>query len=201
MSDLNAITVADPDPDMLESPAEARVRDELLPHGDNPWNIQKGEPIRWFILFQRYYLTQTGRRSIRAAYRQYVEIEKPERLEARGGHHYNATPRNWLRMARDWKWQDRANQFDLACGDIITDHVQMAFEMLREAAPDAAAALVASLDNPRTRVQGAKEILDRIGLPSTSRHESVSVRITADDIKNAAKDAAEWENQMFEQSG
>lgn len=100
-----------------------------------------------------------------------------------------------------YNWRERAAAYDAACSLIVIDTVALALETLRDASVEAAEALIEALQNPKTKVQAAKEILNRIGIPATERRETVSVRVTADDIKRAREEATEWESTTFETNG
>jgi hypothetical protein len=68
------------------------------------------------------------------------------------------------------RWENKA-QLDEAVRLLLSDAVEHAAEVLREAAPAAARALTDAVRDKRQRVQAATAILDRVGLSTTQKHE------------------------------
>lgn len=188
----------DADGDQASVPAPGPVQAEEPAHDVNdlivsgkPWSQMEGEPHKWYTRFIRYYLAMGPSRTVKGANREFLRVEQNRAVD------YAATPRTWLHIFYKWEWKRRAEAFDQEQNEVTVDTVMMALDILREAAPDAAEALIDGLANARTRVSAAREILDRIGLPAVQRHESVSVRVNADDIRKAREEARDWENQTF----
>lgn len=72
------------------------------------WDRQPGEPGRWYDRFVRYYLRAEGERTLLGAYRQWQDVERPEK--ARKGQH---VPGCWKDRAEEWAWQGRAEEYDV----------------------------------------------------------------------------------------
>lgn len=173
----------------------------IMPNGDvleqKAWDQLPGEPDKWFLKFQRYYITLGVERTVKKACEAFCAEERPERLDpATGKLPYPATPRAWSENAFKWRWKDRAMAFDRYSNNQILDTVQFALSILKDSAPDAAEALVEALSVPRTRVSAAKEILDRIGLPAVKRVESIGMQVTPDDVQKAREELEEWKRSQ-----
>jgi hypothetical protein len=162
-----------------------------------PQQLQ-GEPDAWYYKFLKYFVNAGAGRSVASAYREYCRAEHPERFDETGR---VDTPRNWAAVARQFGWRERASDYDRAYSLLAVDSVALALEILRDAAPDAAEALVTSLDNPKYKVAAAREILDRTGVPRKTVQETVSMRITPEDLRKAREEAAEWEKKTYEVNG
>lgn len=156
------------------------------------------EPDAWYFKFLKFFLNAGAGRSVAGAYREYCRSEHPERLDDKGK---VATPRVWAAVARQYEWRERAAEYDRHYALISVDSVSLAVEILRDAAPDAAEALIESLQNPKYKVSAAREILDRIGVPRKTVQESVSMKITPEDLRKAREEAEDWEKKQFGMSG
>lgn len=155
------------------------------------------ESDAWYYKFLKYFVNAGAGRSVAQAYRNYCLAEHPERLE----NGRVDTPRNWAAMARQYGWRERASQYDRQYATLTVDSVALAVEILRDAAPDAAEALVQSLENPKYKVSAAREVLDRIGVPRKTVQETVSMKITPEDLRKAREEAEDWEKKTFEANG
>src|SRR4030042_558968 len=144
------------------------------------------EPDAWYYKFLKYFVNAGAGRSVAAAYRDYCRIEHPNRLD--DNDRVN-TPRIWAAMAKQYGWRERSSEYDRQYAKLTVDSVALAIEILRDAAPDAAVALVTSLDSPKTRVSAAREILDRVGVPRKTVQETVSMKITPEDLRKAREEA------------
>ena len=160
-----------------------------------------GESDAWYFKFLRFFVNAGAGRSVAGAYREYCKSEHPDRLGDNGKITAQHTPRNWAAMARQFGWRERASEYDRHYTGLAIDSVALALEILRDIAPDAALALVDSLENPKTRVAAAREILDRAGVPRKTVQETVSMRITPEDLRKAREEADDWEKKTFEVSG
>lgn len=157
-----------------------------------------GETDAWYFKFLRFFVNVGAGRSVAGAYREYCKSEHPQRLDEDGKVH---TPRVWAAMAKQFNWRERASDYDRQHTFLAVDSVALALEILRDIAPDAALALVEALDNPKTKVAAAREILDRAGVPRKTVQETVSMKITPEDLRKAREEASEWERKTFEVSG
>lgn len=174
---------------------------------DEVWTYDKleDEPLHWYEVFKRYYMLTGLSRSVRKAYVQYLENEKPDsdqlsramrdKIGHRTGHY-------WYDIALKYFWKERANAWDLERTDEFKKEVQEARILLMGLTPEAVAALESALQETRSRVQAAKEILDRAGVPATTRVDvDATIQLTADEMAAAKDEATEWENSMLEESG
>ncbi len=181
---------------MSEEKLPVIIENGVIVQGD-PWDQLPGEPDRWFLMFQRYYIPQGIRRTIKGAVEAYCAAERPHRLDPKTGKlPYAGTPRAWSENAFKWNWKERAIAWDKQTNSEMLDTVQFALSILKDAAPDAAEALVEALASPRTRVSAAKEILDRTGLPAVKRVESIGMSITPDDVQKAREELDEWKKSQ-----
>ena len=163
-----------------------------------PWLQVDKEPIFWYRRFMTYYLPLGPNRNLTRAYLKWMETEKPEQAaRKKASRAFINTGREWSVMARDWKWRERAESFDLHCSSEIFGYVDQARTTLMKAANDAANALIANLANPRLGVAAAKEILDRVGLPSTHLIGVGKIEpYSADELRKAEEDVANWEKNI-----
>lgn len=74
------------------------------------WEIQPGEPSKWFVRFQ-HYLELGAKRSLLAVYRAEVEEES-----ARSGgiqrDRAKSVPSSWRKASGDWHWEERAAAYE-----------------------------------------------------------------------------------------
>lgn len=163
-----------------------------------PWIQMDDEPDMWYRRFMMYYLTLGPTRNLTRAFIKYLETEQPDAATlVRADSKFVNISRAWSSTARQWKWRERAEAFDLHSSTEIFAYVDRARDTLLKNADEAAQALVKNLTNPRLAVAAAKEILDRAGLPGThlvgvSRVEPY----TADDLRKAETEVADWERQI-----
>jgi hypothetical protein len=75
----------------------------------SPWQQVEGEPAGAFTRFQ-VYLSLGPARSLRAAYRQYLEGNG---RQPKGNKKQHRLPGCWGKDAARWNWQARARAFDL----------------------------------------------------------------------------------------
>jgi len=155
------------------------------------WDQMAAEPDKWFVIFQKYFLPLGPGRSVRQAYKVWQE----DHGKTQGPK--DRPTRWWLQMANRWEWRLRAFDYDKHLNQRTMNVAELAIDMLQDVAVDAVEALASALDNPRTRVAAAKEILDRAGVPALKRTEKVSVTLTGEDIRRAKDDADEWEKKQF----
>jgi len=162
------------------------------------WEIQPDEPKRWYNIFVQYYLTQGLGRSVARAYRQFIADDKNiTEAEAK----LEPIEKHWVDMAAKWQWRKRSEAYDDYLTEMAMHTVAQAGLELRLSAFKAVQTLVLSLVSEKYGVMAAKEILDRAGLPATTRQEIESnVKVTADELTQAAEDAEEWEQKTYEES-
>lgn len=165
---------------------------------DDIWEIQDGEPTRWYHIFVQYYLTQGLGRSVTRAFRLFVQADKDiSEAEAR----LEKVDSHWHEISAVWDWKKRAEAYDDHLTELAFRTVEQAGVELRLNAIKAVQALILSLPHERYGVMAAKEILDRAGLPATSRQEiESSVKLTADELTKAAEDVEEWEQTKYDKS-
>lgn len=165
-----------------------------------PWDRQEREPSRWYLIFIKYFIGMGINRSLRKAYLKQKQEESEEAYEkaiaTRG------CPNVWYQMATRWNWKERAEAWDEEQTLLAITAVEEAAKKLRLLAPSAVEALALSLASEKYRVQAAKEILDRGGLPSVSKQEvQKTIEMRAEDIEEALKDVDEWEEKTFNGNG
>jgi len=163
-----------------------------------PWLQVDDEPIMWYRRFMMYYLPLGPNRNLTRAYFKWLETEKPEQAaKMKATRAFVNTSRNWSVQARTWKWRERAEAFDLHCSSEIFGYVDQARETLMKSANEAAEALVSNLTSPRLGVSAAKEILDRVGLPSTHLVGVGKIDpYSADELHRAEREVADWEKEI-----
>jgi hypothetical protein len=165
------------------------------------WDRQPGEPKRWFLRFQRYYLYRGLARSVRRAYAAFLQENYPSKADdlLASGQAYHV----WLQAAKEFSWRQRAEAWDEYRNDELRREVLQASRFLMENALKAVEALVNALVSPRLTVVAANSILDRVGLPSVSRQELLSAQlpVSADDLGQMKDVVRAWEQSTLEKSG
>jgi len=163
-----------------------------------PWLQVEEEPIYWYRRFMTYYLPLGPNRNLTRAYFKWLEVEKPEQAaKKKATRAFINTSQEWSQHARLWKWRERAESFDLHCSSEIFGYIDQARETLMKSANEAAMALIENLKNPRLGVQAAKEILDRVGLPSTHLIGVGKIEpYSADELRKAEEEVANWERNI-----
>lgn len=161
-----------------------------------PWAIWPEEPEESFNWFANYYLLLGPSRSLRKAFMTWLGENEPEKLE-----HYLARPgmsssQTWSKMCKKWNWRQRARDYDRDQLLEARSVVEEARRVLFESANEAALALQTALKDPRMKVAAAKEILNRVGLPSVSEVNVNARAFTSDEYNQAAEEVAEWEKQL-----
>lgn len=163
------------------------------------WNRQPSEPARWYQIFVKYYLAMGLRRSISGAYSRFLAEADPQEHEKHIASGYGNVPSTWRGMATRWSWRERAEAYEEDQTALVQAAVDEASRMLRLEAPHAVRALITALDEQRNRVPAANAILDRAGLPATTRQEIAGgMLISADDLATARKEMEEWESQRLQ---
>jgi hypothetical protein len=157
-----------------------------------PWDRMEGEPGTWYRSFRRYYITLGYLRTIRGAYLDFLK-DVGDQAEAE----YARTPDEWYVMANQWNWKARADAWDDHIADSAVTAVEEAAIRLKLATVNAVDTLISALTgSERYRVNAAKEILDRGGLPATVRQEQVTnLSFTADDLARAKDELKQWEQE------
>ena len=92
--------------------------EELEIQEKEPWEQMNGEPHRWFNLFNEYRLLGVSR-SLRKLYRKKRAEKGMEDIPD----HYGA-PTNWTHYAREWKWKERAEAWDISLQEDQEDEVE-----------------------------------------------------------------------------
>lgn len=157
---------------------------------DYAWNRRDDEPVAWYERFIRYYIPLGTTRSLFKAYKVCLAIEDPKQLEKLDDK--SNTPLDWSRAANEYEWVERAAAYD---EKMFSDEgaVELARQLLKNSALDAATTLHRALSNPRLQVAAAKEILDRSGVLAASIQLSKELPFTADEMAEATKEIEEWE--------
>lgn len=168
---------------------------------DFPWLQQENEPDNWYRRFVKYYLNLGHGRTLLKAMSLFLQTEHPERYARFLENPRQSASAEWSTTASAWQWRERARIYDMASMQEAMEKVGEARKILIESTPKAAKALVESLENPRTRVNAAKEILDRGGLPGTIVHEERVVPFTADELSQAQTELETWEQRLNLKSG
>jgi len=159
-----------------------------------PWWQREDETDEWYNRFERFYLMAGPSRSLQAAYRMYV-ISEGGTVGNKG---MKDVINSWVEESRLHDWRGRSQAYDGEINHLILKRVEAARRRLQDAAPSAVQALITALDDPRHRVAAAKEILDRAGLPATTRTEiRAAVGITAEDLAAANEEVEEWEKRLL----
>lgn len=73
-----------------------------------PWERQPGEPMRWYLRFDRFRAMGSNRSVLR--------VYRLEREARRGVVHKGplSLPEGWSKMAKQWRWRERAEAWDRA---------------------------------------------------------------------------------------
>lgn len=154
-----------------------------------PWDILTDEPVEWHERFLTFYCALGFSRSLRKAFLLHqsymgdLAVECPPASE-------------WTIAARKFEWKRRATAWDQNARLEVLKRVEQAKHDLMELSVDAVEALGDSLKVPRTRVSGAKAILDRAGLPAASEVQHKVVPYSGDELNQAAEELEEWEKQL-----
>lgn len=162
----------------------------------NDWDIREDEPPDSYALFAKYYLPLGLRRSLRAAYRQFLAETEPQRLLS---HIVQSAPPVWITASRLFEWEKRAAAFDREQMKEAFDSVEEAAVKLRLAAPAAVDALIRELLSPRNAVAAAKEILDRAGSSTASMTKEVT--FSAEELEQAERGLEEWMSSNQKSNG
>ncbi len=72
-----------------------------------PWELQDGEPTKWYSIFQKLCLMAPESRSMLAVYVQ--GLEREGKIKAKRP---TAPPPSWGRAAVKWRWQERCRAWD-----------------------------------------------------------------------------------------
>lgn len=176
----------------------------ILEGGDNLnelWDQWEGEPTRWFLRFQRYYLYRGLVRSVRSAYKMFLAEHYPENHRDMFSVLRGYGP--WTRMAKKWSWVARAEAWDRLQNDLVYQSVEEARRLIQSNAVAAAEALIAALVNPRLTVAAANSLLDRANIPATARRENVNknLTLTVEDLEKAKREAQQWETDKYKKNG
>jgi len=156
----------------------------------------ENEPFIWFERFSKFFLPLGPGRTLSKACSLDRAINDPDNpIDTNRG-----APEDWSVASNEWDWRERAEEYDTF---MFEDEgvVELAREMLKNSTMDAVNALHKSLENPRIAVQAAKEILDRAGLPATTRVNVSTIPFTADELAAAAEEVKQWEKQTKKSSG
>jgi hypothetical protein len=154
------------------------------------------EEDAWYFRFFDFYVKLGRARTLRYAYLLHNEwatkldkdIVKPS---------YD----KWKEQARLFRWKKRAQSYDMEADLEAAKMVEEARTRLMKASVKAVDALELSLKNSRTRVSGAKAILDRGGLPAVSEVRKTVEPFRADELAQANEEIEAWENQMQGSNG
>lgn len=163
-----------------------------------PWLQMENEPEIWYQRFVKYYVGLGTGRTLLKAMMAYLQQEEPEVYERALINPRESASTAWSNAAKVWMWRDRARSYDMIRLQNAHKLREEAEAILLESAPDAAKALRESLENPKLKVAAAKEILDRSGLPGTIVRENRVVPFTADDLQQATREVADWEQSLLE---
>jgi hypothetical protein len=158
------------------------------------WDQKEGEPARWYHIFTQYYLGAGFRRSVRQAWLNFVKENDGEEAWKEVVH--ASPPSEWYQMSVRWQWYDRAEAWEEEQTELSMAAVSEGAKLLRLHTVDAVKALILALTSEKFAVQAAKEILDRGGLPSTSKIDATgAVLFTADDMAKAQEELNNWRRE------
>ena len=167
-----------------------------------PWMYQPDEPPLWYDRFSKYFLPLGPGRTLLKAFLSYLSVEEPRRFAKYQTERRHSAEPGWSKAAGDYQWRERADQYDAFTYSEALFIVEMAKRKLLESSEKAVDALVTALAEGRLKVSAAKEILDRAGLPSTSKHDISVSPYSADEFAKASQEVTEWEKKIrAEQSG
>lgn len=148
------------------------------------WDRQEGEPSLWYGRFHAFLLKGSDR-TLLGVYNEW--------RESRGRPRTKCPARTWRDACKRWEWRERAEAYDRHLRDlraaIALDGVKEAATLIAEAAPNAAAALIAGLDDDSQpeRRHSANSLLDRSEKTASRRiHEH---EISKDALETLAKAA------------
>ncbi len=147
------------------------------------------EPLDWYERFMDYYTALGQGRTLRAAYLLHNQILGEQAEHA-------PSYKKWREFARQFRWKKRAASHDYETNVYAQRQVAEARSLLMQASVDAVKALSLSLKSPRTRVSGAKAILDRAGLPPAKEIKHSIEGFSADELNQASEELDQWQNQM-----
>lgn len=152
------------------------------------------EPPEAFFIFSKFYLTAGPTRTLLKTYITYLSIEDPERLKGLSETSRQSAPTEWTKMVDAWEWRERALAYD---EKFFTNQgaVELARQALQRSSMDAVEALQKALQDRKTRVSAAKEILDRAGIPSSQKLVVSTTPFSADEYAEAQKEIDEWEKK------
>jgi hypothetical protein len=158
-----------------------------------PYDQLPDEPYDWYERFLTYFVALGQARSLRKAYLLHNNLLAEEAV--------NAPPANdWNLAAKKYHWKRRAAAYDAEMAVEVARQVEQARMDLQNASVKAVEALVKSLNTGRTRVAGAKAILDRAGLPPVKEVRHSTEPYSGDELAQAAEEVDAWEKQMIAES-
>jgi len=149
------------------------------------------ETDEWYFRFFDFYVKLGRARTLRAAY-----LLHNEWLTELGTAEVSPTYEDWKEQARLFRWKKRAETWDMEMQLQAARSVEEARARLMQASTKAVEALEKSLKNSRTRVSGAKAILDRAGLPPVKEVKHSVEPFRADELAQASEEIEAWEKQM-----
>lgn len=172
--------------------AEDKVLEEALERAI--FEQQDDEETAWYDRFFKFYVKLGQGRTLRAAYLLHNETLAEQAVHA-------PSYEKWREHARELHWKKRAVAYDYEMNIYAAQQVEEARGRLQQATVIAAEALILSLKNSRTRVSGAKAILDRGGLPPVKELRHSVEPFHADELAQAAEELDAWDSQMNGSNG
>jgi len=161
-------------------------------NSNQAWLQQEDEDGEWFERFTRFYLPLGSGRNIIKAYTAYLlALDTKKYVEFISRPNRNATE-EWSNAAREYDWRKRSIAWDAFHLIELTAQVDLARQKLQAATVKAVDTLITNLESDRYSVAAAKEILNRGGLPETSKHEVAISQYTADEFNAATREVEEW---------
>ena len=162
-----------------------------------PWMQAADEPDEWYDKFITFYVPLGPTRTLSRAFEKFATANATvEQMVLLTTKRIIIAPNSWAKASGEYNWRKRAISYDAEQVKGIASTISQARQELQEATLDAVQALKKALNNPKTAVVAAKEILDRGGLPSVQVHAIKTIPFTADDLAQARDEVNEWLKQQ-----
>jgi hypothetical protein len=184
--------------------------DDTPPQRD-PWERQLGEPNLWFSRFELFRMAGPGR--------SVLGIVNKER-EFRGKNKATSIPQSWGKAARQWRWRERAEDWDeaerkqarvahtKALEEMRQRHLQEAMALQRAAIQRLRGMSLEELspaDTLRFCIEAAKLERLALGVPETIEEQRLTgatggaVAFTVEAAVRADQELEEWNHDRIQQ--